>query len=82
MLSRKGLPPGPAITPWLAWACIYHPKRLYAHLRARYGDVATIFSPDRPFVLALRPDGARQVLTANPNNYVAFGVRTFYRAGR
>jgi cytochrome P450 len=51
---------------------MHQPRRYYARLRRRYGDVVTLRMPTATVVTALTSEGARQVFAANPDNYDAF----------
>jgi cytochrome P450 len=46
-------------------------------LRRRYGEIATLKTATAPLVIALTSEGARQVLTANPEGYNAFHKEPF-----
>jgi cytochrome P450 len=60
-----------------AWFMIYRPKRYYAWLHRRYGDLATLRAPHVTVVMTLTSEGARQVLTEDPNVFGAFQQETF-----
>jgi cytochrome P450 len=53
------------------------PKRCYAWLRRRYGEIVTIYAGGGPFVLALTSDGARELLSRDPDCYEAFNRGAF-----
>src|SRR4051794_29164796 len=66
-----------------AWSFISKPRQFYAWLRGRYGEVATIRAASAPLVIALTSEGARQVLTRDPDGYDAFHKAAFIgMAGR
>jgi cytochrome P450 len=77
--SRRpaALPPGPGFNPWRLWAFVQRPVEEYARLRQRYGDLVTLTTSDMKLVLAMTPDGAREVLTADPDGYDASHKREF-----
>jgi cytochrome P450 len=77
--AHAGLPPGPRLNPLGAWRAVYRPHENYAHLRKRFGDIVTIVAPHGSLVLTLSPEGARQVLTAEPDGYDAFYKEPFSR---
>ena len=54
------------------WLLITQPRTFTASLRERYGKVVTIESKGQKNVMAFTPDGARQILLADPNGYDAF----------
>ena len=72
-----GLPPGPGFNPWRLWAFVQRPVEEYARFRRRYGELVTLTTSDMRLVLALTPDGAREVLTADPDDYAASHKRQF-----
>jgi cytochrome P450 len=73
------LPKGPTglMEVWSSVALVYRPKRFYAWLRRRYGEIATLSAGGTPFVFALTSDAARQVLTNDPDQYEAFNKKAF-----
>jgi cytochrome P450 len=81
-LSR--LPEGPRLWHVRQFASfITAPRQFYRRLRRRYGAVATFRAASAPLVLALTADGARQVLTRDPDGYAAFHKEAFFGlAGR
>src|SRR5258708_34707675 len=78
-MPRASLPRGPTglLGMLSSVALVYRPKRFYAWLRRRYGEVATLSAVGPPFVFALTSDAARQVLTENPDHYDAFNKNAF-----
>jgi cytochrome P450 len=71
------LPPGPGRSFRGAWSFIYRPKEFYAWARRRYGNAVTLSSGDMPLVMLLTSEGARQTLTADPDNYDALHKEPF-----
>ena len=54
------------------------PQRYTAGLRKRFGDVVALYGPNGDaFVIALKPEGARQILSADPDGYDAFWKEGF-----
>ena len=69
---RSSLPDGPRFG-WLqAWYFINRARDYSAWLRRRYGELVTLRLPNVTAVVALTPEGARQVLTADAGGYDAF----------
>ena len=77
-MARVGLPDGPSFraSPQ-AWSFISKPRQFYAWLRRRYGEVVTMRAASAPLVMALTADGARQVLTRDPDGYEVFHKESF-----
>jgi cytochrome P450 family 110 len=77
-MAQSSLPEGPRFrhSPQ-AWSFISKPRQFYAWLRSRYGEVATIRAASAPLVMALTAEGARQVLTRDPDAYDAFHKAAF-----
>jgi cytochrome P450 len=76
-MARSSLPDGPRLK-WLhAWFFVHRARDYSAWLRRRYGEVVTLRLPNVTAVVALTPDGARQVLTADPGSYDAFFKQGF-----
>ena len=77
-MAQPGLPNGPRfrISPQ-AWSFISKPRQFYAWLRRRYGHVVTLRAASAPLVMALTADGARQVLSRDPDGYDAFHKEAF-----
>jgi cytochrome P450 family 110 len=71
-MSRASLPGGPKFSLIQQWLYMREPRRYSAWLRRRYGDVVTLRLFGAPFVMAMTPEGARQVFTADPDRYGAF----------
>src|SRR5919198_1076755 len=77
-MSPSSLPDGPGLFGWQGtWSFINRPRYFYAWLRRRYGEIATLKTATAPLVIALTSEGARQVLTANPEGYNAFHKEPF-----
>src|SRR5262245_14477224 len=71
-MASTSLPDGPPLK-WLqSWLFMYRSRDYSAWLRRRYGDLVTLRLPNTTAVVALTPEGARQVLTADPDGYDAF----------
>lgn len=76
--SHADLPAGVSLLqPWHAWAFIYRSRQYYAWLRQRFGDLATLRAPHTTILMALTVEGAREVLTGNPDSYAAFQKEAF-----
>jgi cytochrome P450 len=57
---------------------VNRPQRYTAGLRKRFGNVVTFYSPKREaFAIALKPESARQILSADPDGYDAFWKEGF-----
>jgi cytochrome P450 len=76
-MSHHHLPPGPGFGFRGIWSFIRRPREFYAWLRHRYGDFATLDSSGTPLVMVLSSEGARQLLTANPETYDALHKEPF-----
>jgi hypothetical protein len=64
-MASTGLPHGPAGLAKIR-SCVEltrRPRRCYAWLRRRYGEIVTVYAGGGPFVLALTSDGARELLS-------------------
>ena len=70
-----------AITPYRTWLLVNRSRTYTAWLRERFGNTVTFvlkglaFSPGlkgTSFIVVLTPEGARQVLSADPNGFDAF----------
>jgi cytochrome P450 len=68
---QRDLPDGPGVRVKGAWSFIKRPRQFYAWARRRYGEAVLLSSGDVPIVMLLTSGGAREVLTANPENYDA-----------
>jgi len=76
-MSHANLPKGPRFLFLHAWSFIYRPRRYYAWLRRRFGDIVTLHTPDATLVMALTPEGARQIFPADPDGYDPFQKQAF-----
>jgi cytochrome P450 len=98
MSAAMSLPPGPSRTPWSVWKAMTDPDTFCAQALARYGDPFTERSTGKPTVFSATPEGAKRILTADPElfevpnpeqlapllgeNSVVFYVGTRHRAER
>ena len=64
-----GLPPGPRPTPWLTLQAMLDPDAVLRKFAVEYGDPVTDRSVGRPVVFSSTPEGARQLLTADPDTF-------------
>jgi cytochrome P450 family 110 len=71
-MSHARLPAGPKFSLRQQWLYTRQPRRYSAWLRRRYGDVATLSLLGSRCVMTFTPEGARQVFTANADDYGAF----------
>jgi cytochrome P450 family 110 len=71
------LPPGFPINLRHTWQLVNQPRVYTASLRERFGDVVSLNRHGRAFVIALTPEAARQVLSADPDGYDAFWKEGF-----
>ncbi len=62
-----GLPPGPRPTPWRTIQAMLDPDTVLRDFAVKYGDPVTDRSVGRPVVFSSTPEGARQLLTADPD---------------
>jgi cytochrome P450 family 110 len=76
-MPRSNLPGGHRFNPLNAWLFINRPKRHYAWLRRRYGEIVKVPTHQGPLVIVLTAEGARQVFTKDPNVYDAFQKEAF-----
>ena len=77
MIRRPGLPPGPRVGLFGNGSMLDRPARFQVALRRRYGEAATLQTVDGKLVLALTSEGARQILTADPDRYDPIMKRAF-----
>lgn len=78
MESKPARPEGFSINPYQTWLLVNRPQTYTAALRKRFGEVVALYDPlGKAFVIALTPDSARQVLSANPDGYDAFWKEGF-----
>ena len=76
-MARAELPRGPRFSVLDSWSFIHRPRRYYAGLRRRFGDVVTLRPPRVTLVMALSSEGAGQVFGANPDGFGAFQKEAF-----
>jgi cytochrome P450 len=76
-MSCVAFPTGPRFWFRRAWSFLYHPKLYYAWLRQRYGEIVTLPTADGKTVWVLTSEGARDVLTHDPDAYDAFNKKAF-----
>ena len=78
---RSPLPDGFTFSPLNTWQLVSKPRSYTAWLREKYRDVVTLSFQNNKFgraidgdafVVALSPEGARQILSAEPDGYDAF----------
>jgi cytochrome P450 len=74
-MSQSELPAGPGFKS--LWSFIRHPTEFYAWVRRRYGEAVLLSSGGTHLVMLLTSEGAREVLTANPDNYDALHKEAF-----
>ena len=78
MEAALARPKGFAINPYQTWLLVNRPQTYTANLRKRFGDVVALYGPrGEAFVIALKPDSARQILSADPSSYDAFWKEGF-----
>jgi cytochrome P450 len=76
-LSRSDLPDGPGNTILDRWRFVHRPRKYYAWLRRRFGDLVTLRLNPATIVMTLTSEGARQVFGANPEGFGAFQKAAF-----
>jgi cytochrome P450 len=76
-MAREALPRGPRFNLLDSWSFIYRPRRYYAGLRRRFGDIVTLRPPRATLVMALSSAGAGQVFGASPDGFGAFQKEAF-----
>ena len=78
MPMKADRPKGFYINPFQTWLLVNRPQTYTAGLRKRFGDAVSLFGPQgHTFVIALKPEGARQILSADPDGYDAFWKEGF-----
>jgi len=78
MKTTLARPKGFAINPYQTWLLVNRPQAYTANLRKRFGDVVALYGPKGDaFVIALKPESARQILSADPDGYDAFWKEGF-----
>ena len=74
---RPGLPPGPRLGLLGTGPLLERPGQFQVELRRRYGEAVTLRTFEGTLVLVLTPEGARQILTADPDGYDVIMRRAF-----
>jgi cytochrome P450 family 110 len=69
MTTPARLPPGPLTTPWQMAQVIFDPDAALLNMVRRYGDPVTDRSAGKPLVFSCTPEGAKQILTADPDTF-------------
>jgi cytochrome P450 family 110 len=59
------------------WLLVRQPGTFAARMRDRYGDLVSMRVRENVFVIVFSPEGARQVLSADPTGYDAFWKEGF-----
>ncbi len=78
MELQSSRPNGFSINPYQTWLLVNRPRSYTASLRERFGEVVALYNPaGEAFLIALTPEGARQVLSADPQGYDAFWKEGF-----
>lgn len=67
--AAAGLPPGPRRTPWSVGWSILSPAAALGHYAQQFGDPFTDRMIGRPNVITWSPEGARELLTADPDYF-------------
>lgn len=65
------------LNPLQQWRFFSQPRAMHDWLRERYGGLVSLHFQGRDFAGVLTAEGARQVFTANPDNYDAFWKESF-----
>src|SRR5687767_10212850 len=71
-MSLAPLPKPVRLTPYQQWQVISQPRSFTDWLRERHGPLVNLRIRGEPFVMVLSAQGARDVLTADPNGYDAY----------
>lgn len=69
MTTAAGLPPGPVTTPLQMFRVMFDPDTALLRMVRRYGDPLTDRSAGKPLVFSCTPEGAKQILTADPDTF-------------
>lgn len=69
MTTASRLPPGPMTTPWQMVQVMFDPDAALLNMVRRYGDPVTDRSAGKPLVFSCTPEGAKQILTADPDTF-------------
>ena len=72
MFLQQGLPNGFNSNLLQFWLLVNRPRTFTASLRERYGNLVTMNNNSECVVMALTPEGARQILLGDPDGYDAF----------
>lgn len=78
------LPPGPSIALVETFRYMTDPVGAYDWFRKNYGDTLTVKTLEGPLIITGEPEGAREVLTADPASYEIFApenLRMVFRDG-
>lgn len=67
--TTSRLPPGPLTTPWHVLQAMFDPDAALLKMVRRYGDPVTDRSAGKPLVFSCTPEGAKQILTADPDTF-------------
>ena len=65
------------LNPLQQWRYFSQPRAMHDWLRERYGGLVSLHFQDRNFAGILTAEGARQVFSADPDNYDAFWKESF-----
>ena len=76
-MALPELPRGPRLNALGSWSFVHRPRRYYAGLRRRFGDIVTLRPPGVTLVMALSSEGASQVFSADPDGFGAFQKPAF-----
>lgn len=76
-MSRSDLPDGPNNTILDRLRFIHRPRKYYAWLRRRFGDLVTLRLGPTTIVMTLSSEGARRVFGADPEGFGAFQKAAF-----
>jgi cytochrome P450 len=66
------LPPGPSFALIETFRYMTDPVGAYAYFRKNYGDTLTVRTLEGPLIITGDPEGAREVLSADPMSYEIF----------
>jgi cytochrome P450 family 110 len=78
MESKIARPDGFSLNPYRAWKLVNQPQSYTASLRKKYGEIVGLYDRSgQGFVVALTPNSARQILSADPAGYDAFWKEGF-----
>ncbi|MFO7583184.1 MAG: cytochrome P450 [Anaerolineales bacterium] len=78
METKTVRPDGFSLNPYRVWQLVNRPQSYTAALRKQYGEIVALYEPsEKAFVIALTPNSARQILSADPAVYDAFWKEGF-----